>query len=292
MLPSKSANGIKFPLSRDATLFVSFLESKTPKATGVLLGPHPIEVQVSSACANPRFWIRFVGDALVFVRMEQAADKTQWVGEVTFPKPGSYTLEGRWYGCKGDEMTWAPFEGNTLSIQTMNQSGETASSGAHQGIFAKGAWIYTKSIRFNDVSLHPFMWMSPTVKPDVGSFIKINDNRLIAKDGVVLPNTNFFDFNSLSNYELVWYVSYHRESIIPLFKSAYSRCIMLCTSMAVLWEARRPRKFEKSFLPYDLPSFPVKGLSNFIITASTTSYNPTEAGTTRKSEDSANVNIF
>jgi len=207
VLPSKSANRIQFPLSKDATLFVSFLESKTPKATGVLLGPHPIEVQVSSDCANPRFWIRFEGDALVFVRMEQqAADETQWIGDVTFPKPGSYTLRGHWYGCKGDETKWAPFEGNLLSIQTMNQDGESGSSGAHQGIFAKGAWISTKSIKFNDISLHPFMWMSPTVKPTVGSFIKINNDRLIAKDGVVLPNTNFFGFNSLSNYELVCFM--------------------------------------------------------------------------------------
>jgi hypothetical protein len=166
----------------------------------ITLGPHKAVLMVKRKdCPNLGFWLRLEGDALDTVYMKENGDT--WEGSFSFPIPGSYSLIGYWNGCDNE----GPEKKVQLFDIVVTGKIQAPSSAAQPGTFyPKSAWISSK--KFNTESDAPtYIWHNPAIPTIDANFIK-SGKSLVTKEGAIFPETKWYDFHKLSNYELVCWV--------------------------------------------------------------------------------------
>lgn len=174
---------------------------KPGPTTTVTLGPHQATLFIPNSCRYPSLWLRLEGDALVPVLLSEGA--TQWEGSFTLPIEGNYTLVAYWYGCDGNSNLQ---KRKVLTSMTAKDSAMLDRASQDVALFPPSAWISSK--RFNKKASEieqTYVWHNPLVPTSEAVMFKTSES-IVSKDSATFPETNFYKFGSLSNYELVCWI--------------------------------------------------------------------------------------
>jgi len=169
------------------------------------LGTHSVSVTIAQRCPQPRFWIRVAGDALVGVLMVEN-EAGNWDGVFDLPMSGSYHLDVRWYGCSDS----SDFEHIEIPFQAVDEGKHTATvapESINEGMFEPtSVWLKTELMnkRLGGIENLPnYLWMKPGADPTAGNLLRTQDS-IVLTEGTLRHPDNYYDFQVLSNYELVW----------------------------------------------------------------------------------------
>jgi len=222
------------------------------------LGPHRIVVQTQCDC--PPIWIRVVGDGMIPISLiqqqrQQKEGYEDWEGEFTLPMEGQYRIEDRWYGCDNEKGNFNPstYESTKgLAFQVLHAVGEGTSeenlyltnSNSPLSIFGFGAWISSKKVVQKKTGTNDYVWANPQSMINKtltlidyqlkGGDSTINAKGVIAKEGTVSPQHDFYSFSQLGNYELVCWIGSQSA------KEIYSAFLAI---RPLLFSHQRPFKF-------------------------------------------------
>lgn len=199
-LPSSTAlriSGSVFEIDTGVRVIVDF-DAIEAESTTVTLGPHKATLLLPRPCANPGMWLRLEGDALVAVVLTEGA--TSWEGSFTLPISGSYSLTAYWYGC--DRQTALQKKVLTTvvakNVATVDVRKDTS-------LFPLSAWISSKKFTQESDVGQPYIWHNLEISTAEADLMKTSGS-IVAKDSATFPETKFYKFGELSNYELVCWV--------------------------------------------------------------------------------------
>jgi hypothetical protein len=221
LLTGAYAPGTSFEIAPNVQGVVNFASGSDDSA--VSLGPHQATYTVGKSCKNPALWMRVEGDALVGVTMTENADS--WSGSFSLPIEGKYRLVAYWYGCDG--------KGTPKNILLKTFTAKGIASLNQNSMYPKSAWISSKRFPQKEQIIQPYVWHDPKIPTEKATLLKTSET-IISQEGAVMGETGFYDFTSLSNYELVcWIGSESAESLKTSF-------LQLCS---LLFPRQRPFKF-------------------------------------------------
>jgi hypothetical protein len=201
IFPVANSIYIRQDVAKDASLILQLAQPSQSENSDdiVALGPHKVQLVIHNmSCKNPRFWIRLVGDALVRVDLAEDSKKRLWSGSFSLPAEGSYSIDARWYGCKGDESTWTSLP-EPVVVRAVGSVAPTD----HQGesfFTVDSSWVSTKSIQY-DEELPEYIWKHPKKPLQPQNLLKTSDS-FVLKEGTVADG--FYAFDELGNYEILW----------------------------------------------------------------------------------------
>ena len=205
---SMPADALTFELDQKIKVRVAF----TSENNSILLGSHQVALEVDPKCSDPRVWLRLEGDALAPIILTQES-KTFWFGEFNVPKPGQFELVAHSFGCDGlskkEVSKIYPFTANGIH----GFSGHSESN----PIFPKAYWIPSELFPQANEPKQPYIFHDPSVPYPSATLFK-TENSVTSKSGVTTKEHDFFQFNKLSNYELVcWFGSDSAQQIRGAF---------------------------------------------------------------------------
>ncbi|KAL7563423.1 hypothetical protein ACA910_016519 [Epithemia clementina (nom. ined.)] len=170
------------------------------------LGIHYITVSVDNRqkCPYPKFYARFVGGSLVYLYLVENTVTGIWSGNYSFPVPGWYTLETLFYGCQKESIIGSsgqsgPLE--TIRIKVVETPEGCRGTSSSEPLFPSSCWL--RRNRSGSVSASNLLWVDPA---------RADQSRVTTSDGAVVTESvatkehGFYQFRSLSNYELLCFL--------------------------------------------------------------------------------------
>jgi hypothetical protein len=205
-------------------LSLNFARPESQKTNDfVTLGPHNVSLKITRECVNPRFWLRLVGEALVYIPLSiEGQDKKSWSGTFFIPSEGTYSTDARWFGCDGGTSYISPEQPTQITAQGVRAKSSKSL------MFPDGAWITANKFR-SQRRLPPYIWTALDFPPESSTLVEASDT-VVSKEGTPIDKA----FSGLSNYELVcWVGSKSAEDIRTAFLNLRKE----------LYKAQRPFKF-------------------------------------------------
>jgi len=184
------------------------------------LGPHHISVSIGTRCKNAPFWVRVVGDALLYVTLTEE-EPGRWAGSFTLPMEGKYQLESNWLPCDGEGKSESKYQ--EFEVTESNKSSPTEGND-NDNLFPISAWVTSEKVKIADSETkieNKYQWANldkVTQGKDMTPLTGAN-NSIVLKESVVKDESTFYSsFQHVSNYELVcWFGSKSAESIRAAF---------------------------------------------------------------------------
>jgi hypothetical protein len=228
---SSSSNAFKIPgtvfeIETGVKVIVKFeeLEAGTKK---VSLGPHKATLIVKKACQNPGLWMRFEGDALVPILLREGG--TIWDGSFTLPVEGNFSLVAYWHGCDGS----GELQRRTILTTVVAQDIAMIDSRT-QSLFPSAAWISSKTFtQAEDIISQPYVLHNPQIPSTAANLLRTSES-VVAKESATFSETIFYQFEDLSNYELVCWIG---SDSAELLRSSFLQLRSLVDAL------QRPFKF-------------------------------------------------
>ena len=189
----------------------------------ISLGPHKIEIDTT--CNGAMIYAYITRDALIDIPLVEYQPK-HWIGSFYVPIDGDFQLniEGR---CKDEEIHFdiGDKQQHFKAVQTNENSKlKLDNHGQMKEIISHGAWISSKRVQLESIDqkqADDYVWFNPNlISGHKGPFkdVGIPESFLI-KEGSV-KEKEFYDFRSLSNYELVCFLgSQSAHDILQSFLS-------------------------------------------------------------------------
>jgi hypothetical protein len=204
---SMPADALGFEIDKHVQLKVAFASDNS---NSILLAGHKAALEIDpKKCSDPRIWLRLEGDALASIVMKEMPGTSRWWGEFSIPIPGNFDLVAHWYGCEGlsTKKVIKLHSFTAIGISGLRDSSDDDS------LFPKAAWISTKKFPQSENIHQPYIFHSPSVRYEAATLLK-TDNSVTSKNGVTTEENGWFQFNRLSNYELVcWFGSDSAQQI-------------------------------------------------------------------------------
>ncbi len=200
------------------------------------LGPHKISVMTS--CPRQVPYVYVSGDALLPIILLEK-NHLEWAGEFTLPMTGKFELEIMSSRCEsGEQVT---FKIRQFDIIDDSKHSSADAIDIHSPInfanemLAKGGWLSSSKLKIDITSEQPnkYVWMNPALINEEVHGIE-NANALVLKEGSVTTEHGFYEFQKLSNYELVCF--FGSQSAKDLHES-------LLSLRGSLFPHQRPFKF-------------------------------------------------
>jgi hypothetical protein len=234
------SHGVSLEVAPGVRLLVDFgpIKDAAAEAEAVLsLGPHTAKLLLERPCDNPKFWLRAEGDALVTVNLSASSNSDNSMsGTFAFPIAGKYELVGYWYGC-GSETKQVK-----IRVKSVTATGTAVPiSNTTTSMYPPSAWISSKKFSQFDsqTTTQPYIWHDPQVSPASATLLKTGST-ILSKEGTV-SQSGFYDFESLSNYELVCWVG---SESAQLLRNSFMQVRPL------LFKHQRPFKFHMYPIDY------------------------------------------
>jgi hypothetical protein len=238
--PKNVSHGVSLEVAPGVRLMVDFgyIKDAAAEAEAVLsLGPHRATLLFERPCDNPKLWLRAEGDALVTVNLSASSNSDNSMsGTFAFPIAGKYELVGYWYGC-GSETRQVK-----IRVKSVTATGTAAPiSNRTTSMYSPSAWISSKKFSQIDsqTTTQPYIWHDPQVSPASATLLKTGST-ILSKEGTV-SQSGFYDFESLSNYELVCWVG---SESAQLLRNSFMQVRPL------LFKNQRPFKFHMYPIDY------------------------------------------
>lgn len=191
--------------------FNNKIDETNPGETIVMLGEHEVKIAFTKPCERDTIWLRIMGDALQSVNLVSGSTEKSLRGRFILPIEGNYILQTYSNGC--GEQKQSP---RVVNVTAFRAKGETMtnSSAAANNDYPASAWISSKHFpQINPQTPAPeYIWHDPRVPPASANLLKAG-NTILSKEGMLGPE-QFYDFRSLSNYELVCFVGSESASRI------------------------------------------------------------------------------
>ena len=167
----------------------------------ISLGPHRATLTLAKSCACPGLWLRMEGDALAVIVMYEK-NQYIWEGAFTIPVAGDFSFISYWYGCDGNERTLQQRKG-LLNLVARGKSFSDPSS--NRPFLPSSIWLPSKKFTQVKELKQPYVWHNPEVSFQGARVLKTSDS-FITSDSATYPDTEYYQFKELSNYELVCWV--------------------------------------------------------------------------------------
>ena len=150
------------------------------------LGPHSLFLYVDKKkCEFPRVFARFVGDALVYLHFVEDTASGAWIGTLTFPVSGYYTLQTYFYGCSSARVDENPQTNpQALNVKIIGKNDPTSRV---KSLFPFSWWLNS-----NKTDLNPsnkYVWVDPTRTEQ--SLVKASDS-LVVTESVATKEHGFY----------------------------------------------------------------------------------------------------
>ena len=167
----------------------------------ISLGPHKATMKLTISCPSPGLWLRMEGDALAAVVMEEKT-RDFWEGPFTMPVAGDFSVVAYWYGCECNGRT----PPHRKVLLNMTARGKTVRDPLNnRTFFPASVWLPSKKFVEAKAFKQPYVWHSPEI-PFQGAHMLKTDESFVTKDSATYPDTEYYRFKELSNYELVCWV--------------------------------------------------------------------------------------
>jgi hypothetical protein len=252
VLKTMSSNSHTFDIGPKATFLVDFKgEQEQGGDNNVVivnnLGPHKASLFVEKSCKDPAFGVRWQGDALVGIKLQEESNQQVWSGTFYFPFEGNYKLEAYWYGCGGQDPKTVQLDldsGSSIHVKGLSSSSSSttvmmAETNANTSLYPNSAWVSSQKLSLsddnndNDVKGQPYIWFDPKVPTEKATLFHLKET-IVAKEGTVGEEHGTYQFGKLSNYELVcWFGSESAEQLRASFLEL----------RPLVWSGQRPFKF-------------------------------------------------
>ncbi len=171
------------------------------------LGPHAVKITNSCNTNNESSIVyAYVSqDALVDVPLVEESSK-EWIGHFTLPIDGEFQFNIKAVACDGNEK-YLDSPVHSFKVTQTEQNDGSTSEGKNtllmHDLIAKGAWIAPNRLQLQngDKLQTDHVWMNPIHMQEMLNDVGLSDAFLVLKSS--LTSNQFYDFKSLSNYELV-----------------------------------------------------------------------------------------
>ena len=193
------------------------------------------QLEIKTQCPKAEVYAFITGDALVDIPL-MGKNAALWIGSVSFPLDGNYKLKIKGVGCN---------EGKQFEFYSDSFAGkrdvtiEEKSNLYMDKMISKGSWIASKRLNIgsqDSKEIPDYVWMNPSIINDDKQIASLEGggNGFVVKEGSVIPGDEFYEFEKLSNYELVCF--FGSKSASELHRS-------LLSLRRVLFPHQRPFKF-------------------------------------------------
>lgn len=174
------------------------------------IGPHAVKITNNCNTSNDSSIVyAYVSqDALVDVPLVEESSK-EWIGHFTLPIDGEFQFNVKAVACDGNGK-YLDSSVHSFKVIQSEQNDSVAAEGKNtllmHDLIAKGAWIAPNRLQLqNGNNLQSdYVWMNPILmqnKNEMFQDVGLSDAFLVLKSS--LTSNQFYDFKSLSNYELV-----------------------------------------------------------------------------------------
>ncbi|CAJ1954490.1 unnamed protein product [Cylindrotheca closterium] len=200
---SNASNEMSYDIAPGMHVSIKFNRvdsSKAPSEIILSLGEHEAKITFAKPCERDSIWLRIIGDALQNINLMSDSSTRSLTGRFTLPMEGNYAMQLFSNGC-GEQTSRQIF--NVTTFQVKGETTTNFSTAANE--YPVSAWISSKHFPQVDKAIAPeYIWHNPQIPAASANLLKAG-NTILSKEGTIRGN-GFYDFDKLSNYELVCFV--------------------------------------------------------------------------------------